>query len=81
MKTKLYKCYICAQGLGQIHAGSQLESAVSVKPYEFRLVDSESFLVVSLTGSYNLPSLSFAGIPNLYLMFGCGSLLWVTPLQ
>ena len=46
MKTKLQSCYICAEDLGQSHAGSLVGGSVSVA----RLVDSVGFLMVSLTG-------------------------------
>lgn len=36
------------EGLSQIHAGSLVLSSVFVSPYEPRIVDSLSFLVVSL---------------------------------
>ena len=49
MKTKLYNCDICVQGLGQSHAGSLVGGgSVSVSPYGPKLVDSVDFLMVFL---------------------------------
>lgn len=45
MKTQLYHCYICAEGLGLSHKFSLIYSSVSMSS---RLVDSVYFLVASL---------------------------------
>jgi hypothetical protein len=39
----------CVEILGHSHAGSLVGCSVSMSPYEPRLVDSVSFLMVSLT--------------------------------
>jgi hypothetical protein len=49
MKTKLDNSSICVEGLDQSHAWSLVDSSVSVKPGEFKLVNSVSILVLSLT--------------------------------
>ena len=48
-EKKLCICYICKGGLGPFPACSLDGGSISVSPYGFRLVDSVSFLVVSLT--------------------------------
>jgi hypothetical protein len=46
MKTKLSKCNIYAESLGQIHAWSLDDRSVSGGPYRPRLVDSVGFCYV-----------------------------------
>lgn len=48
MKNQLRNCYVCAEGLGPSYTCSLIGSLVSAGPYRHRLVDSVSFLVVSL---------------------------------
>jgi hypothetical protein len=75
MKTKLYNCYICAEGLGPSHQCSLIGGSISVSLCGPSLVDSVGFLMVSLTpGSYNPSSTLSTRFPELQLMFGCGSL-------
>ena len=66
MTIKLHNCYIYAEGLGQSHAGSLIDSSVSVSSYEPRLLDSVGFLVMPLTSlALSSPLLQY------FLSFAC----------
>ena len=73
-----YTTVIYAECISESHGDSLVVSSVSVSPYEPRLADSLSFLVVSLTplALTILSPHSSAGFPKLQLMFGCGSHLF-----
>ena len=49
MKTKLYICEICVEGLGSVHAYSLGGGSVSVSHHGPTLVGSVGLLMVSLT--------------------------------
>jgi len=76
MKIKLHICHVCVGGLGLVHACSLVGGSVSVSPHRSRLVDSLGLLVVSLIplGSLNSSPDSSTELPELCLMFSCGSL-------
>ena len=75
-KTKLYKHNIYAEVLGQSHSGSLVVSLESVNSCEPRLVDSVGYScsVLDPSGSYNPSSPSSKEFPEIYPMFGFGSL-------
>lgn len=81
MKAKLHLCYICrswGQGreLGLAHANSLVGGSVSSSPQRCRLLDSLGLPVESLTSSGPpiLPPNSSSRLPELCLIFCCGSL-------
>lgn len=65
-----------AEGLDQTQAGSVVATSISLRPYEPCLADSVGHFfpgVLNPSVSYN-PSHLFQGVPQLCLMFSCGSL-------
>jgi hypothetical protein len=76
MKTKLHTCYICMGIVGPDLALSLVGDSVSGSPQGSRLVDFVGLPVefLSSLGSLSSSLNSSTRLPQLHLLFGCGSL-------
>lgn len=79
MKNTLQNCIMCAEGLGQFHAGSLVGGQLSLyEPKVCRLIDSSVvficlFALLCFCGvSCSSSSPSSTGFPELCIMLGCG---------